>query len=1188
MKKRFLTAFLSLTMAVCLALSVSAAMAQDEGIPANEIFQQVSAAITYLEDGSIQIGDGDSTNGNQQWTNAAGLHSFSSDPFSITFLLNGIPGQGARKDSYFFLNESGSSKTIWFNVIVVNDEGTPQLRVNINIQDQNMMADNFVLDGFDFGAAATTPITITYNGAELTASVSYGTIVKNFDLTKAADGSDYQHTAQLPAGEILPALMNTYGGIIITAINGQGFAAPDIEEPFEATPNLKKDFMTNPGNTATVAYEDGGIVISDGEVPGADVKLAMVNESYTFADTVEFVYRYNGLQPAVTASRKNTYFVIHNDQDPSVQLKIKMFVYCTSDDAETAQYVLHTEVFTGEEGTGQYFAQNHNLLWECKDYENTAFRIRYESEKQRVKFYNGDQLITVDLTKKADGTEADTSALPTGEMRFQMLVQYGGVVLERVNDQNFAINYGDYEVSYTDRQDIFTEESDARIAYRNGGILLSNNDTTSIAYAQAFTNPADSYQDTLIFEWSYQNLWTYDPSIPLTVMKSVIFRVEDADGHKIALQPFLYKNGNTYMMHINITVSGSSQYHYENYYLHYDFDSVQALQTVFYLKYDSVAQTVEVGMPGTVNTLPLDGDIPKGTLRVDPIEVQLGGIYLRRINQYSFVVENPTEPDPVDPEFTDFGLVDTTFEADLSVTPVIDYGGFEDAVFTLAYRADGEEEWQTLEGTEGTYSVTLPEYGLYTFRYELSFEGTTLTAYRTVEYRSSLIGSLEDLYDPTNGTYTVTDQGLMFSSREDAISELVYGTGRYEVAGVTTVKFKMCNLVAAEGNQTINKEVWIDFTDGKDGVWVNVFAFSSAGTMGSFPAYVSVFTFKNGDKGTQNLLQDNVPLGFNFDVAGELDPDVTVVITYNPYDKTVSIGKEGSTPTTFQLIGRDVPQGKYGINTAGTYGSFLMTELNGFSFANEGGEFTYPAPIVDEVGIPTVLIQGEKLVIPTHTIYDIFDWMPSVSLTLKGPDGGEIAMAEEEVDGVSAWTATMSELGSYELTITAENAAEALTETTVTVRVIEEDTEAPEMTFAEDAFSDYRQGDRPNKFEVKKDSVITLPSPTLTDDSGLEVSLVVTVTDPRGNTSVLNELSFTGDTIGTYVVEYIATDVSGKETRQLYNFVVMLLWEEDPGQTTDEPGCAGGCSSSVGQAVLPGLVLSAAAAVLILRKKEQN
>ena len=110
----------------------------------------------------------------------------------------------------------------------------------------------------------------------------------------------------------------------------------------------------------------------------------------------------------------------------------------------------------------------------------------------------------------------------------------------------------------------------------------------------------------------------------------------------------------------------------------------------------------------------------------------------------------------------------------------------------------------------------------------------------------------------------------------------------------------------------------------------------------------------------------------------------------------------------------------------------------------------------------------------------------------------------------------------------------------------------------------------------------------LSDDSGLEVSLVVTVTDPRGNTSVLNELTFTGDTIGTYVVEYIATDVSGKETRQLYNFVVMLLWEEDPGQTTDEPGCAGGCSSSAGRAVLPGLVLSAAAAVLILRKKEQN
>ncbi len=1166
MKKRFLTAFLSLAMAACLAISVSAALAQDGGIPANEIFTQVSAPITYLEDGSIQVGDGDGANGSQLWTNAGGLHSFSSDPFSITYTLNGLPGQGSRKDSYFFLNEAGSSKTIWFNTVVVN-EGTLQLRVNISIQDaaDKRMADNFVLDGFDFEAAATTPITITYNSAELTASVAYGTVVQTFDLTKAADGSDFQLVDQLPTGEIQPALMNTHGGVIITAINGQGFAAPDIEEPFEATPNLKKDFMTNPGNTATVAYEDGGIVISDGEVPGADVKLAMVNESYTFADTVEFVYRYNGLQPAVTASRKNTYFVIHNDQDPSVQLKIKMFVYCTSDDAETAQYVLHTEVFTGEEGTGQYFAQNHNLLWECKDYENTAFRIRYESEKQRVKFYNGDQLITVDLTKKADGTEADTSALPTGEMRFQLLVEYGGIVLERVNDQNFAINYGDYEVSYTDRTDVFTDKGTARVAYRNEGILVSNNDNTSVSYATAFANEADEYEGgSMIFEWTYQDLWTYNPSQPLSVMKAVWFRIQDADGTVLGLQPFLYQNGNTYMMHINVQLS-TGAYAYENYYLKYDFDAAQALNTVFYLKYDSVNKTVEVGMPSAFNTLSLTGDLPEGTLRLSYMEVQLGGVYLRRINQQSFVVENPTEPDPVDPKFESFGLPNSTFESSLSFAPVVNYGDFEEAELTVSFRKSGDEEWQVLEAAEGIYSVEFPEYGSYLFRFELAFEGVELTADRTVEYRSSLIGSLEDLYDPTNGTYTVTDQGLMFSSREDAISELVYGTGRYEVAGVTTVKFKMCNLVAAEGNQTINKEVWIDFTDGKDGVWVNVFAFSNAGTMGSFPAYVSVFTFKDGDKGTQNLLQDNVPLGFNFDVAGELDPDVTVVITYNPYDKTVSIGKEGSTPTTFQLIGRDVPQGKYGINTAGTYGSFLMTELNGFSFANEGGEFTYPAPIVDEVGIPTVLIQGEKLVIPTHTIYDIFDWMPSVSLTLKGPDGGEIAMAEEEVDGVSAWTATMSELGSYELTITAENAAEALTETTVTVRVIEEDTEAPEMTFAEDAFSDYRQGDRPNKFEVKKDSVITLPSPTLTDDSGLEVSLVVTVTDPRGNTSVLNELSFTGDTIGTYVVEYIATDVSGKETRQLYNFVVMLLWEEDPGQTTDEPGCAGGCSSSVAQ-----------------------
>ena len=1201
MKRKFWAPALCVVMALSAALSLGFALAEPGETAvvyeAEKVFRANTAPLSYLDDGSIQVGTGDAETGGQLWTDA-GEYTFDS-PISVTFRLNGIPTEsGVRKDNYFFFNDvQDGNKLLWYNVMVTDG----QARLNITFQDAYLMADNFALD-LDLSRAADIDITIAYDAAQKLGNISYESSSYDFDLTKAATGGANEQVEKLPDGPVKLSLMNAYGGVVITRINGRGFHYEKPDLGFDAKPNLADDFVQSADVKTEITYEKDGIHVGNGDPADATMVSAGTKESYQFADgVVDLTFRFDGLQPAAETSRKVAYFILHEDRDTSRQIVVKFFAYCTTDDAATAQYILHVEAFTGTEGDGaQYFAESKNLLWDVKDFERVSIRFKYDAQNRVLKLFNGSARETIDLGKKADGTDADTTVLPGGDMRVQMMLQNGGIVLEKANAWLFAFDRADFEVHYTDRKNFFLEDSRARVAYRNGGILISNNDKSSVAYLQADANPLETYETgSMIFEYRFDSLQTYTASEPLSIMKAVWFDLSDEAGHALSLQPFLYKSGNSRLLHINVRYQGRMIY--ENHLIAgYDFADYENM--TMFLKYDAEHKTLAIGTTLSQETIDLSrsfngnnegaavdtSEMPAGSLKLDAVRVQFGGIYLRRINQYSFVVEDPQAPDPADAEITDFGLPETTFDKELTVRPTVDKGDFPDAALTLSYRLPGGEEFTELTAnTDGSYSFSFGDFGVYAFRYELTFDNLTVTAERACEYKSTLIEGLTGMYGVGSGTVSVTERGLRLTSRSAETDELVYGYGKYEVAGTTSVQASIVELQPAGGTSPTMKQFWVDFSDGKNGVWVNLFAFSAAGTAGRYPAYCSVFTFKNGDKGTQMIVSENVPLGFNFDQGGAADTALAVEITYEPGKGLVTVGKAGESGTTFDLIGRDLPKGKFNVNLAGNYGSWDLLAVDGFSLANEEGAIDVPAPKIDLAGVPQVVIVGGRLAVPEWVVYDLFDLRPSFTMSLKDAAGKEVALTAETVDGFACRTATLTVRGAYTLTIAAENKKGLKASEAITVQVINEDLEKPVMTFAADAFSQYRKGDRDNKFEVKKDTTVELPTPTLTDDSGLPVDLKVTVTDPKGKVSIVSSMKFVGDTIGTYKVEYIATDVSGKETREIYNFIVKLKWdEEEQPEDGKKPGGCGGALGGVG--MLGGALLLLGVALTRLNGKRKQ
>lgn len=1199
MNKKITVTAMSLLAAVTAAAGVVFSVsAEDTQVPmyeADKVFSQNTAPITYFKDGSVQIGNGDGSDDADKWTNA-GEYSFSTAPFSMTFRMNGVPDDGKIKRNYFFLNEEGSEKTVWFNVLVVAEGGGYSVKTNINIKDQKPIADNYVLATLTAGELISERITFTYHASEKTASIAVGERRSEFDLNKAVDGSEYQYGDELPDGNVKPALMNTNGGIVVEEINGSKFIAPDIEEPFDAKANLNKDFIA-PDAPIDVEYADRGIVL--GAQSEGDFVHAAVNENYSFRDTLEVVLRYNGLQPAAAASNKTTYITITDGTDGKKQITVKLFAYCTSDDEAEASYILHAAVYSGEEMDGQYYTQNPvNLLQDLKDHAGVAIRVRYESENRKLKIYAGElNKLVVDLTKTAEGDAADTDFLPTADMVPAFEVQHGGIVLERVNDQNFKFHYSDYELGYTDKRDFFTDDSTARISYRNAGVLITNNDRNNMDYANAAANAQyTSLTGNMIFTFRFDALNDYIASIPLTVQKMVQFEITDASHRKLVLMPFLYKAGNVYMLHCHIQLVGYG-FVYENYYVNFELSASEAVSEELWIKYDSTNLVVELGYPDQFTTLDLTKAFsgvnqkpapdttlyPAGELRLEKIHVQFSGIYLRRYNQFSFVVENPETPDPVDPTVTSYGLEDQTFDPSLRFTPAFDKGGYDDATLAVFFKKSTDTEYVELTAEDGVYSVELDGLGIYQFKYVISFDGVEISTVKSVSYSSTLFEDIPSLFTKVSVKIEETEQGMKLDTGIPENNSLGRALGQFSVSGRSTVIFRLANLFEFVPGTQMAKETWVDFSDGKNAVWVKALAFASDQTNGGFWAYTSIMTYKGGNTSDQQIVRENVRLNFNFDVTGELDPDVFVEVCYEPDKNMISVGKAGSELMSFDLSAVAAPSHNYNINFGVTFGAAYITQINGVSFVTAQEGYEFPAPVINEAAIPTIVIDGDKIVLPQNLVYDIFDRRPQYTVVLKDEEGNTVELKETE-NGML--TTEHIAIGNYTLTVTAVNAREKEMVKEFTVKVIKKDLEPPVMTFAPDAFSAYEQGDRDNKFITKTGTEIVLPEPMLTDDSDQPVSLQITVKNPRDLTTILAGNKFTAEMIGTYTVEYIATDVSGKETRRIYHFIVRIdRGDEEEPEKPAKKGCRGAAESVLAVAAL--LAAGGAAAIVCAKKKNK-
>ena len=108
----------------------------------------------------------------------------------------------------------------------------------------------------------------------------------------------------------------------------------------------------------------------------------------------------------------------------------------------------------------------------------------------------------------------------------------------------------------------------------------------------------------------------------------------------------------------------------------------------------------------------------------------------------------------------------------------------------------------------------------------------------------------------------------------------------------------------------------------------------------------------------------------------------------------------------------------------------------------------------------------------------------------------------------------------------------------------------------------------------------------LTDDSDQPVSLQITVKNPRDLTTILAGNKFTAEMIGTYTVEYIAADVSGKETRRIYHFIVRIdRGDEEEPEKPAKKGCRGAAESVLDVAAL--MAAGGAAAIVCAKKKNK-
>lgn len=189
----------------------------------------------------------------------------------------------------------------------------------------------------------------------------------------------------------------------------------------------------------------------------------------------------------------------------------------------------------------------------------------------------------------------------------------------------------------------------------------------------------------------------------------------------------------------------------------------------------------------------------------------------------------------------------------------------------------------------------------------------------------------EALFDAIPNQLILNEKGLLFTNNNTGSVAFARAQSVFEMSGYAEVVFSLQQLQdpSAEANF---KEVWIEFTNGSDAVWVKLICYNAPGTQGNYMAFASVLTYKE-DKATQIAVQENINLNFNFNNSVDVS-DINVKIVYNPAENKVSIGKEGTTLTDFNLTEHDIPVGNYNLWTSVNHGGMIIKEINAFSFSD--------------------------------------------------------------------------------------------------------------------------------------------------------------------------------------------------------------------------------------------------------------
>jgi len=551
-----------------------------------------------------------------------------------------------------------------------------------------------------------------------------------------------------------------------------------------------------------------------------------------------------------------------------------------------------------------------------------------------------------------------------------------------------------------------------------------------------------------------------------------------------------------------------------------------------------------------------------------------GGIIVKNINGIPL---HPKEK----PQIREVGLPAETFDDSLSFSPILDNKGYNDVYLSVEYGLKGGDNFTELEPADAEYNVKFTDYGIYEFKFTITYDGgETEEITREVKYLKTTIDSVEGLFEKGNYV-SLTDEGFVFDNKNegrdgwDPTKTMAYGN--FKLNGITELEYKLGNSPLEQTDR--HKGIRFYFSDEEHTIMVNIFAKYTADK--GFQAVTTIQYFDSEDR-SSDLYKNHWLDMFFSDENNVFDPNALITVKYNPYAKQVTISKNGEVAGVFNLNAQGLPYKNYTLKTAFNHGKTILTKLNGFDLTGRvsNEQFDYPAPIIMADGIKTFALANEEIIFSKEgLVFDLFDMKPQLEIIFE-KDGQP---AEIILDGNNV-ILKFSENGTYTLTITAENAKGKTSEKVVEIAVVADEL-PPVISFEEDAFKDFIEGKSAGTYIVTQGDIISLPEAIVTDDSGREPELEILVLDPDKKVITLAGGQFIVHVIGTYYVEYKATDITGKTST--YSF--SLISRKDEGEnlspnpddkiTEEEDSKKKGCKSAntLLLSMLPILIIGAAA-----------